>query len=450
MAASVQVSTNARWVVAQALVSATQCYPDLVPCSNFPTGDLDLREARLAMVIHRTVLQRWITLEYLLDLDLNKPMRQLEPSLQAVLLSAAAQLLFLDRVPAHAVVDESVKIARSQVRSGAAGLVNAVLRRLSDRIRSTVGNPWVPKREWIPSGNGSVALCEQLLPPPEDFVEHMRVATSHPSFLIKRWVQNFGRDRTTEICLHNVATPPTLIALESPESVISDGDEGCLIRPHKIPGFVLWQGRRDQLVQVLQQHPARRVQDPASAGPVQATGKLSVKWCLDYCAGRGTKTRQLLAMHPQARVIATDVSTDRLADLRETFVEHPMVSVVEIDSVSEACPTTGIDLLILDVPCTNTAVLARRPEAKYRFGEESLQDLVQLQRRIIELAVPLLRRGGHLLYSTCSLEQQENQDQAQWIAGRFQAQLVDQKQTLPEGTDAAYHDGSYHALLKLK
>ena len=108
-----------------------------------------------------------------------------------------------------------------------------------------------------------------------------------------------------------------------------------------------------------------------------------------------------------------------------------------------------VDRLVLDVPCSNTAVLARRPEARYRFSAATIESLAELQRAIIEQTIHLLHPGGHLLYSTCSLEPAENHEQVEWIRRRFAAQLVHQSLTTPSGTGTSYHDGSYHALLRM-
>ena len=125
---------------------------------------------------------------------------------------------------------------------------------------------------------------------------------------------------------------------------------------------------RDQehpLRDVLDRHPDALVQDPTTSGAVRRTMGLSPGTILDYCAGRGTKTRQLAAVHPEARIIATDVDEVRFDALVELAADSPRIDVVEPD---EARAMVGqIDLLVLDVPCSNTGVLPRRPEARLRF-----------------------------------------------------------------------------------
>lgn len=450
MVMATQTRPWARRVAAEALAQAARGKP--CPGRSQPMlAGLQRRDSSLAVAVHRAALQRWITLEHLLNQILRQPISELEPTLRGVLMSAASQILFMDRLPASAVVDESVALARDMVRAGAGGLVNAVLRRLSQCVEPVARDtPWsYGAVGLLPLGDRSVALHGVTLPGPEDFERYLSVVTSHPPFLIRRWQRTLGRGPTIEVCLHGLETPPTIVATEGADGTQSWGAAAQYIGPHALPGFVLWRGSHDDLTSLIDSDPARRVQDPASARPLQSTAGLEPACCIDYCAGRGTKTRQLAAMHPHSRVIATDACPRRLSILRQCFKDHPRVVVAQPSAVGRACGAVGADLLLLDVPCSNTGVLARRPEARYRFSGETLGRLVALQRRIIEASIGFVRPDGNLLYSTCSLEPQENQEQVQWIAARFDAALVSQLLVLPGGAGQAYHDGGYHALLRL-
>jgi 16S rRNA (cytosine967-C5)-methyltransferase len=443
---------SARAVAARALAHAAESFPHLGPCP-LDTAGLDDREARLALAIHRTALQRWLTLEFLLDGFLRQPMHALEAPLRGVLLSAAAQLLFLPRLPAHAVVDESVRLARRQVRPGAAGLVNAVLRRLAPLVCNPVPDqPWSPARDRLPLARGFLPLSEPLLPDPELLDAHLAAATSHPLDLVRHWLAALGPERTMALCVHDLRTPPTLVAVEpgfsasSVENIPTPTAAGA--------GFIVWNGSHDELSRFLAGDVHRRVQDPAAALAVQATAELAPRRIVDFCAGRGTKTRQLATLHPGTEILAGDPDPQRLADLRTVATCLPNVRVLTPAQMRKLGPGT-VDLLVLDVPCSNTAVLARRPEARYRFSPATLRSLVRLQRGIVASAKALPAPGGHILYTTCSLEEQENATQARWIAATLHASMVREQLLLPASGHAEidpyypfYHDGSYHALLR--
>ncbi len=446
---TISTPRTARWHVAEALSAAAARFP-LLNAATHAFNTLEPREQRLATAIHRAAMRRWLTIEHMLNHALHKPLGSLEPGVRGVLLSGGAQILFFDRLPAYAVVDESVQIAKAMVRAGAGGLVNSVLRRVAQLI-----DGFVPDRRWTPASDsllwegGEVRLRQHVLPDPAiELAQHLSVVTSHPVGLVRRWMGAYGESQCMEICRHGAVTPPVIVAVGGDGAGGHDNPTDASLRPHVSPGFAIWDDARGPLGEWMEQHPGYRVQDPASALAVRATSGLDARCCVDFCAGLGTKTRQLLATHPRAKIIATDAAPDRLAELRRVFAGETRVTVVEPSEVTAVCSPGCADLLLLDVPCSNTGVLGRRPEARYRFSQKSLASLVKTQRRIIEKAMPLLGGGGRLLYSTCSLEHEENHQQTQWAAERYNATVTDQTQTLPSGGNDAYHDGSYFAVLK--
>ena len=172
---------------------------------------------------------------------------------------------------------------------------------------------------------------------------------------------------------------------------------------------------------------------------------------VDLCAGKGTQTRQLAAIHPQALIIATDANPRKLAVLREEFAGHDRVQVVEpaglIDHAGRA------DLVVVDAPCSNTAVLARRVEARYRCTDEILAELLDLQRQILVEAVRLTAPQGRILYCTCSVEPQENTEQARRLVKWHKARVESETHLLPSGRPggpvSGCRDGGYFVVLQL-
>lgn len=434
-----------RGLAAATIARAAAQFPLIEP-TPINVDRLAPRDAALAVAIQRTVLQRWLTLEYLLDLHLRKPLVTMQPEMAGVLLSGAAQLLFFERLPAHAVVDESVKLAREMVRPQAAGMVNAVLRRVSESVAGVSHHPWIPSVDALPVDTGQARLNCQL-PPLAPLADYLAVATSHPRALVESWLAQFGETTTVELTAHGVAIPPVVVVLE-PDFDFTAMPERVM--QHARAGFGVWTGSVRELSAFVKSHPCRRVQDPASTREVASTTAIEPRLILDLCAGRGTKTRQLAALHPSSRVLATDIDPLRFQILREATCDLPNVSVVQPSSIeSEARRAGGADLVLLDVPCSNTAVLARRPEARYRYSPETLASLRRTQRRILEQSRPMLRPGAHVLYSTCSLERGENQEQTQWFSKRSGATMVGESLTPPSGRGSSYQDGSYYALLRM-
>ncbi len=433
----------ARRTAATALASAAAAYPDLPPLE-LETRELSPRDARLARALWRTVLRRWITLDFVLDRHLRRPSHTLEPSLRGVLLAGAGALLFLDRQPPHAVVDASVALARSMVRPAAAGLVNAVLRRVAAGVAGRRPDvAWSPHPSHLPDAVGVCELTEPILPDPAaGWDEHVALATSHPVTLVTRWRRAYGEAGTLRLCTHGLKTAPVILAVG--ES--ADGD--ATLGAHRQPGFAVWEGGTGTLPAFLACHPETRVQDPTAALPLAAATVEGARVILDYCAGMGTKTHQALHRFPDAHIVAHEVDSPRRRRLTDRFVAHDRVVVTGDEAALDRHLPGPVDLLLLDVPCSNSAVLARRPEARYRYTRRNVKSLRALQRRIAERALPRLRPGGELIYATCSLDPDENEAQVKWLIDTCGLTLVDEVTTQPQGTGADYCDGGYHACLR--
>jgi len=283
-------------------------------------------------------------------------------------------------------------------------------------------------------------------PPVEPLSKHVSAAMGVPEALVRAWGQQFGPGVAVQLCQHSLQHAPIVVAVEPGFDMEV---MGVHCSAHAQPGFVVWEGDTAKLGEFLSWHPTRRVQDVAASQAVASTADLPLKRIIDACAGRGTKTVQLRAMHPNAEIVALEPDRDRLNDLRARFEGDEQVMVLaskQVDPTSDK--QGGADLLLLDVPCSNTAVLARRPEARYRYTPAKMKTLGQLQRQIFANHLNLLRPGGYILYTTCSLLDAENREVARWIAQQHDCRVLDEQTTLPDGSDASYHDGAYHALLQ--
>ena len=436
---------TAREIVLDRIAQQTARFPEL-SLEPLDTGGLSERDARLAHAIHDAVLRRWLTLTAAVQSGLSRPWESLDPHVQSALLIGAAQMLLLDRIPAHAAINESVNwIKRHNPK--AAGIVNAALRRISELIGDVVELP-VEEAAWA---RGAIILTDgrtRLLRKPalaEDPTTRLSQQSSCPIALLQSWRAEQSDAAMLQLALHCLVQPPIIV------TGIDDPEKYSSLTPHDQPGFFVFQGDHDALRSLLETNAGAgaRVQDPASAAPVAATASLSPELIIDACAGRGTKTRQLAALHPNARIVATDIDPARRAALRESTANLPAVRVVEPQVLQQF--HSAADLLVLDVPCSNTGVLARRVEAKYRFSDSSVQSLVATQRQIIADTLALLADGGRLLYSTCSLQGAENERQIEWITGWHGLKTIDTAQRLPRGApgDAVirYSDSSFFAML---
>lgn len=460
----------ARLAVTDALTAAAERFPDIPPDLLVVEG-LAPRDRALAIALYRTAMQRWLTAEHLINRVASRPVMKMQPALQAVLIGGAVQLVFIDGLPAYAVINDAVDLAKRRVDPKAGGLVNAVLRKVAAMPAGRAEQPWNPDATAVPDGRGGILrLSGPLLPVRSDAVPHLAAATSYPPPLVHRWIETLGLSAAAALCEAGTRMPTTFT-----------WDE----RGH----CSVWDGNAGELAAWVKGHPLRRVQDPASAKPVQSTAAMQPRRVLDLCAGRGTKTRQLRALHPQAHLTAWDPDEDRRRDLAEVaagLFELSEAFSADVSgggpgeppgSVEVAEPSGAYDLILLDVPCSNLGVLARRPEARYRWDDRRLATVTALQRRIIDRAAEHVERGGAgpgsgngagpgeaggadgadgagraggvVLYSTCSIDPEENEQQAEYLAQRVGGNIIHQETILPGGFGREYHDGSYHACVQV-
>jgi len=435
----------------------TERYPDLLP-ARVDVDGLSHRDAALAHAIVDAATRRWTTLGFLFEVALSRPWIDLKPPIQAALLAGGAQLLFFDRLPVYAVIDETVEWTKRRVKPGAGGLVNAGLRGLArlvfegaDEARDArelaarVDERFADGRDSLPLADGrGLRLLAPVLP--EDRWMRLAVSCSVPSAVIKRWRAALGDDAARLQALHCVVRPPTILNVRfSPHEQRSNP----LFAPHEDPHHRVFAGEHHELVKLIKRTSRVWVQDPSSSGAVASAAELTPRVVIDYCAGQGTKTRQLALTFPKARILATDTDERRVRTLRQTAEQYRNVEVAPIETVRRLEPIA--DLILADVPCGNTGVLARRPEARYRAQTDQLERLVAVQRDILRECAALLAPGGSILYATCSIEAEENRQQAAWAGAELGLAASGERAELPAGLpgDGAerYHDGAYSVLL---
>jgi 16S rRNA (cytosine967-C5)-methyltransferase len=380
----------------------------------------------------------------------------------------------LDRVPAHAALNHSVEWAKRALGSGAGGLVNAVLRRVTESVlpeRVALASVWpaegtadvagaLSRRHVALEDGRALVLADDLLP--EDPEHRLAGATGCPRAVLGAWTEAFGPQVAARLALHTVQRAPVIINAQHagepfPGELATRGPMGheapWTLTPHDRPGHWVFAGTIKDLRWLLAKRPDVWVQDPASSHTVHGLAALDLRpqLVMDLCAGQGTKTRQLAAMYTGATVLTTDIDTKRRRVLAQTFKGHARVRPIEH---TQAHASAGqADLVLLDVPCSNLGVLARRPEAKYRFADHSVGQLMQVQRDILTQGRALLKGpGAVLVYATCSLDPRENGQQAQWAAGKLGLRIESEVTTMPAGHPGAppraYHDGAYVAVLR--
>ena len=443
----------ARDAAVRTLARQARLYPDFDPHA------MDVADARpdlapvdlaLAHAIHDAAVRRFLTLRFLLQACLTQPFDELKPRPRRcwpVPRTGPARPR-----AAHAAINHAVECPRWSRPRGA--LVNAVLRKIAQLAPEDAPRAAEPlheavadgradlPRDRLPLGEGAWrVLAAPVLP--EEAPERLSIAMSLPRWLIDRWTARLGAPAARHLALHALAEPPVVLNTAHAAGPVRGA------APHEESGRAVFECARHELVALLRSRADVWVQDAASAGAVESIADLRPRLIIDLCAGRGTKTRQLAAMFPSARICATDADERRLNALRSAFQGHDRVSVAGVRATLRA-NVGRADLVLLDVPCSNTGVLARRPERA--IADEVHSARWWMQRQIVADSIPLLADGGRLLYATCSIEPEENHAMAEWAAKwhRFvpRRERLDMPRGLPGGPSFRYRDGGYSVLLE--
>jgi 16S rRNA (cytosine967-C5)-methyltransferase len=323
--------------------------------------------------------------------------------------------------------------------------VNAVLRKMV-ALRGEI----VAEADWrsqpvVPLMDGrSLVLLADIFP--EDSTERLAMITSHPVEAVRRWVHARSIESAHRLAWHSFVNAPTILMHRGRGDMVLP--EGCTA--HREKGFAVYGGASEELAGLLERDGNWRVQDPGSAVAIRETRHQvgEPKFIVDLCAGSGTKTSQLLDAFPNAQIVACDPDQRRFAMLRVRFNAEPRVRLVPNEEMIELAGKA--DLVLIDVPCSNSGTLARRIEAKYRLDGDHLLSLVKLQRQIMIDALRLRKTGAPILYSTCSVEPMENEDQTAWMQKYNNVRTVLSGGHTPNGLPGegpeVYRDGGYFAV----
>jgi 16S rRNA (cytosine967-C5)-methyltransferase len=349
---------------------------------------LSAQDRNLATALVLGVLRWQILLDHQVQALLKRPNAKLDPEILIALRLGAFQLLHLDRIPARAAIDESVELAKQAGHRFASGMVNAVLRNVSSTPRIDL---------------------------PDDSAAGLALTEAHPAWMVERWVDFYGLEAARAICRHGQTQPALTVRIASPEVEAELAQAGINVEP----GELLTAARSVVSGEVT--GPAAflegriRLQDEGSqlvAEIAASTGGSlgqNVKRILDTCAAPGGKTLILAERIQNARMVACESSPERLAQLRKRLAAHGDRIECRLADATALEEDGTFDLALADVPCSGTGTLGRNPEIRHRLRPEDLPRQAERQRAILTAALRAVRVGGRVVYSTCSLEPEENE-----------------------------------------
>lgn len=423
--------------------AASRTAADEILSARLAGEGLDTRDRDLVTELVWGVFRWRGRLDWQLAAIVRRPLVELHPPLLWILRLGLYQLEHLDRIPPYAAVNSAVELAKRFGHRGSASLVNAVLR-AAPRVLPTLVEPDAAT----------------------DPIAHLSARTSHPGWLLERWLERLGFRRTLALAARNNERPALTLRVVSarvePVELAADlRRRGVQAEPgtYLADRLRLSQGWQPEIREILEAGLAV-VQDEAAglvARLVQAAGDMSV---LDVCSAPGGKTLQLAEQLRRGVVVAADISLRRLRLVQASCRRLDQARVLPVVADGRAPVTAGgFDRVLVDAPCSNTGVLGRRPDARWRRGPQDLPRLARLQGELLDAARTQVRRGGRLVYATCSLEPEENEEVVRaYLERHSEDKLSSAEGVLPDDvvaggylrTDPATQplDGAFGAILE--
>ena len=403
------------------------------------------------------------TIDHILKKCSSLDSTRVKPSQWNLLRIGVYELTYAPKTADYAILNEAVQLSRQAGSKKGAGFINAVLRNIQRAIENRQ-SPLDAKhlRRMAPQTSESGCLFnDDVMPDPEkETAGYFSAAFSVPQPLVQEWLKAFGTEKTRAICFASNRHPSVILQPNTLRTTAADlaeklQQEGilseCLNEVIRIQGTGKINTGRAYLDGLF------FVQDITAATAIKTLAPGPDWVLLDMCAAPGGKCMaSAIRMQDKGAILASDADTKRLAKVRENAKRMGLqsIEIVPASRLEQAVrKLKRLDAIVLDVPCSNTGVLARRVEARWRWNPDAVENLCRIQQELLQKAADMARPKTKILYSTCSIQPEENTEQIQAFLSRHnQFKIVTEKLSLPtvKTPDAFDHDGGYVATLQSK
>ena len=393
---------------------------------------LESQDKRFIKRLTEGCIERRIELDYYLNQYASVPVNKMKPLIRCLMRMGVYQILYMDSIPDAAACNEAVKLAVKRKFVNLKGFVNGVLR----KIAANKENMPLPEEEKEP-------------------LQYLSVKYSMPEWIVEMWLQEYGKEDTQKIleglsAIHPVSVRfrTDLTAAERATYIQAWEQTGAVVQESTLLPYVYTLTGVDGISSLEgYEEGTFTVQDVSSALSVEAAGIKATDICMDICAAPGGKT--MLAAEKAARVLSRDVSEYKVELIQENCrrmqIEEKVITEVWDATVYDTEKQEYADVVLMDVPCSGLGVMGKKRDIKYHVTPQSLESLTQLQKQIVESSWQYVKKGGVLLYSTCTINKKENQEMVKWICESFPFVLEEARQLLPGFEEA---DGFYYARLR--
>ena len=404
-------------------VDKNQAYSNLLLHQTIEKYKIDAKDRGLLTEITYGTLQHKLTLDYYLEPFIRG---KVDLWVRWLLRLSLYQMQYLSRIPAHAAVNEAVEIAKRRGHKGIASMVNGILRSiLREGVRST----------------------DDI----EDPIERLAIATSHPQWLVERWVESYGYEETAEMLRENNIPPVQTVRVNTTKATVENvlatlEREGVkAVRSEVMPECIHLQTGQAARTAAFK-HGLITIQDESSMLPANVLNPKPGMKALDMCAAPGGKTTHMAEkMQNEGSILAMDLHPKKLDLIDENTVRLGLeiVQTAPIDGRKAATflPKESFDAVLVDAPCSGLGVMRRKPDIKYTKREEDLASLQTIQLAILDNAVQVLKPGGRLVYSTCTVDKRENEGTVETFLSQHPEMESESLTNLPEKLLAKQNNG---------
>ncbi|NHN28451.1 16S rRNA (cytosine(967)-C(5))-methyltransferase RsmB [Paenibacillus sp. S3N08] len=358
--------------------------------------DLDKQDIGLATEIVYGTIQRQNTIDYFLKRFVAKGLAKLDPWVRSLLRLSYYQMVYLDRVPDHAIVNEAVNLAKKRGHAGISGMVNGVLRNVIRQKDTLV----------LPGGLSTV--------------ERIALTYSHPEWMVKRWIRQFGESQTEQLCEANNKPPHVSIRTNTMKLSRAGliellNEAGLEAEPSSLAADgIIVKGGGNMALTPWYKDGLFSIQDESSMLVAETINAQPGEKILDCCAAPGGKTAHIAeTMKDSGEIWACDIHEHKQSLIREQAKRLGLTSihtkVADARDLPAHFAAGSFDRILLDAPCSGLGVIRRKPDMKWTKREQDLDEVCKIQRELLDKVHPLLRIGGVLVYSTCTMEVNENE-----------------------------------------
>lgn len=370
-------------------------------------------------------LERTIELDYVINQFSNTPVNKMKPLIRALMRMSVYQILYMDSVPDSAVCNEAVKLAALHKFTSLKGFVNGVLR--------------------------NVARNKQQISYPEkenDFIGYLSVRYSLPVWMVEHFIREYGTQKAEKICEGLLKERPVTLRLkeqmktEEKEQLLEQWKkQGIRVSQHPYLSYAYNLGKTEGVKSMTGfEEGAFQVQDVSSMLVAQVAGIEEGMQILDVCAAPGGKaTHAAEKLHGTGQVIARDLTEYKVDFLLENADRLQLSNLwaEEWDAcVFDQSKEEWADVVFCDAPCSGLGIMGKKRDIKYRLTPESLNEVCDLQKQILGTVWKYVKKNGFLMYSTCTINPEENEKQVQWIVENLPFEVIPMKEKLPEDVKA--------------